>query len=103
MEATRASAPSDRPWTAQGVLVVLPVSNQLTMLAYEFDQEARLAEQAGGSWSAVIAWDHRRAAGQLRAVRAMLHHAPTVASVRMAQDWRDAAQAHLADIRGGRR
>lgn len=80
-------------------VLVFPVSNQVSTLAWEFDQEAAAADAAGGSWSHLLAWSHRRAAGQLRAVLWLLHHDPTTATVRMAQDWRDAAQAQLADIR----
>jgi len=83
--------------------VVFPVSNQLSTLAWEFDQEAAVTAAAGGSWSEVLAWGHRRAAAQLRTVVAMLHQDPSVASVRVAQDWRDAAQGHLDAIRGGHR
>lgn len=84
-------------------LAVFPVSNTLSTLAWEFDQEARLVEGSGGSWAEVLAWGHRRAAAQLRTVVCVLHRHPGVATVRMAQDWAQAAQGLLEEVRGGGR
>lgn len=78
-------------------LVVVPVSNQLTELAYQFDQLGRDYQADGGSWSLALAGEMARAAAQLRLVRALVHADPET-WLQAALLWRTAARNLITTI-----
>lgn len=80
-------------------LVVAPLASSLETIAAAYAREAQLQRDVGGSWAHTIAYEHDRAAEQLRALRLLVQAHPVGDLVDVAHDYLAAARGHLDTIR----